>query len=181
ALDQDRSQLCRVLHGMLETTQAPPVIRGAVLGALFQAGDLSDEDLGERLTPFLAKHQPAELAVGVLQGLVQVARETLWHIPQVLQGLNRLIDSWPESHFLSLLPALRLLFTELSPKELDTVAHRLAALNGLADATALTAPAEALNPRELALLAALDEHVAMAAERDGIGTWYRTGLGHDAG
>lgn len=171
-LEEDKALLCQVLSGMLHDKEAPAVVRGAVLGALFQTGTLSGDELSRSIEPFLRVNQPAELAIGCLQGLVQVARETLWRIPEILQGLNRLINEWPESHFLSLLPPLRMLFTELSPKELDTVAHQLAGLNGLADAAGLTETGLELNPRELALLAQLDVYVATVADRSGLSGWY---------
>jgi hypothetical protein len=172
ALNQDKEQLCRVLKQMLAQREAPPVVRGAVLGALFQSGALSGQELIRQLSPFLQSNQPAELTAGCLQGLVQVARETLWHLPELLQALNRLINDWPESHFLKLLPHLRLLFTELSPKELHTVAHRVASLNGLAGAELLNGPPVSLNPQELALLASLDSYVSGTAEQTGLGAWY---------
>jgi hypothetical protein len=171
-LEEDKDLLCRVLEGMRHDNDAPPVLRGAVLGALFQTGALSGDELSGHLEPFLRVNQTPELAVGCLQGLVQVARETLWRIPAILQRLNRLIDDWPESHFLSLLPALRMLFTELSPKELDTVAHRLAGFNGLADAAGLTESGFDFSAQELALMAQLDAYVASAVERSGLSGWY---------
>jgi hypothetical protein len=171
-LAQEKEPLCRLLHQMANEKQAPPVVRGAAVGALFQCGALCAEELAQQLTPFLQLHQPAELTAGCLQGLITVARETLWHVPQILQGLNRLVSDWPESHFLSLLPHLRLLFTELSPKELDRLAHRLAALNGLSEAKRLYESQHSLNPRELTLLASLDNHLRKTAERNGLGAWY---------
>jgi len=171
-LNEDKSLLCQVLGEMLHHRGMPAVVHGAVLGALFQTGALTSEALLRNIEPYLQVNQPPEQAVGCLQGLMQVARETLWRIPEILQALNRLIDDWPESHFLSLLPPLRMLFTELSPKELDTVAQQLADLNGLTGAAMLTNAGLELNPRELTLLAQLDGYVATAIERAGLSGWY---------
>lgn len=171
-LNEDKALLYQVLGEMLHHKGAPAVVHGAVLGALFQTGALTSEELLKNIEPYLQVNQPPEQAVGCLQGLMHVARETLWRIPEILQALNRLIDDWPESHFLSLLPPLRMLFTELSPKELDTVAQQLADLNGLTDAAQLTDATLELNPRELALLAQLDGYVAAAIERAGLSRWY---------
>lgn len=171
-LEEDKTLLRRVLEEMLHDNDAPAVVRGAVLGALFQTGALSGEELIRSIEPFLRVNQPPELAVGCLQGLMQVGREVLWRIPEILQGLNRLMNEWPEAHFLSLLPPLRMLFTELSPKELDTVAQQLAGLNGLADAAALTESGFDLSPQELVLLGELNTYVATAVERSGLSEWY---------
>jgi hypothetical protein len=150
----------------------PGLIRGACLGLLFQGGRMTTEALNRRLEVLLMPHQPSEVTVGTLQGLIRIARETLWRVPAVLDRLNQLIDRWPEEHFIKLLPALRLLFTDLSPRETHTLAQRVVEINGWARPEELMRPMDAFTAEELIVLQSMDAYVVEGLTRLNLGQWF---------
>lgn len=170
-LQADSELLCTTLFGLLNNKQAPSVVRGAALGAMFKMSAMSSETLTQHLEPFLQVNQPIELTVGCLHGLTQVARETLWLIPEILEKLNHRINDWPESHFLTLLPSLRRLFTEFSPKELNTVARKISTMNDFAEYQDLTDSSLTLSAAELSTLTQLDAYVTATIEKLGLNDW----------
>lgn len=162
------------LADLRDARQCPGLIRGACLGLLFQGGQMSIEDLNRQISILLQPHQPVEVTVGSLQGLVKTARETLWRVPAILDRLNALIDQWPEDHFLRMLPAMRLLFTDFSPQEMDRVARQVAGLNGLAGSEDLTRAAAVFSPGAMAVLARAEAALNEAVTRMNLTPWFET-------
>lgn len=173
----DKALYWENLHILLQDRACSPAFRGAALALLFLDGQLCETEITQRLRVFLQPGQPAEFSVGFLRGLLSIARETLWRVPALLERINELIAGWPEAHFLTMLPALRLLFTDLSPKEIDTVAEKLAFLLGAQDKYQLTAEVADFSADELAMTAQLDEFLRRHVDRAGLADWF----GHAAG
>jgi hypothetical protein len=65
-----------------------------------------------------------------LRGLLKTARSLLWQVPDVLASLNDVLGAWDEERFVKLLPLLRLALADLTPRETDLTAKRVAALLG---------------------------------------------------
>lgn len=160
------------LEALLKDIGATGLIRGACLGLLFQGGQLTVAEMNAALAVMLKPHQPAEVTVGGLRGLIQVARETLWRVPAVLAQLNALIGQWPEDHFLGLLPQLRRLFTDLSPRETDTVARRVADLNHMGTGQGLIGGNLSMSGEDAAALAAADAFVTAGIAHLGLQPWF---------
>lgn len=148
------------LHNLVDSDQAAGAIRGAALGILFQSGHITQLELGQYLSRFLQQGQDPELVLGIIYGLISVAREVLWRVPGVLQHINQIMTGWSEEYFLQMLPSMRRLFSQLTPQEVDKVATELVTLNQLnvsPDALYETTPA--FSEKELALMTTLDSFV----------------------
>ena len=161
-----------LLQGLLANTGCPAVIRGGCLGLLYQNGRVGTDEINAQLAVFLQPNQPKEVTIGCLQGLTRAAREVLWRLPAVLAHLNRLMTTWPEEHFLSMLPDLRMLFSDLAPKEIDAVAGQVAKLNRLTDKTLMMDVQTDFSPAELALGPLLDAAIRQRIEEAHLTEWF---------
>jgi hypothetical protein len=83
----------------------------------------------------------------------------------VLKHINSIMLAWPEAYFLQMLPTLRRLFTQLTPKEIDQVASQLVVVNNLkATPERLYDKVILFSAAELALLQSIDGFVAEAMQ-----------------
>jgi len=153
----------------LHRDNASPLIRGAVAGLLYAAGQLSEADLATALDGHInGMSQPRE-AVGFLRGLLHTAREAAWQQESLLRVLDRLLQHWDEPGFVAVLPELRLAFAGMTPKETDRIAEAVAQLHGASQFGPLVRYdlSEAEVQRHLALSASVRELLTA----DGLDAW----------
>jgi hypothetical protein len=62
---------------------------------------------------------------------LRTARNVLWQVPEVIASIHELLRQWEEGHFVRQLPALRLAFADLTPRECDRVAKEVARHGGV--------------------------------------------------
>jgi hypothetical protein len=110
----------------------PPysTICGAIAGLLFGAGRMDQAQLDELVVGYLIGISDSQKRVGFLRGLLKTCREAAWQNPRLIHSLNEIIAGWDEAEFISALPALRLALADLTPRETDKVAARVAGLHG---------------------------------------------------
>jgi hypothetical protein len=104
-LAQLKGVACAILW-VAERIAVPRVAQ--VFGEAFAAASLVPEDVGL-----------------FLQGFLRVARGRIGREPELLAMVTERFLAWDESEFIEVLPALRLAFTQLSPRESRDLAHRL--------------------------------------------------------
>ncbi len=108
-------------------------MRGGAVGLLYGDGNLGEEELTRHLRGhLLSSRDDGADGPNFLRGLLKTARNVLWQVPGILAGLNEVLRGWDEDRFVKLLPLLRLALAELTPRETDLVAKRIAALLGAA-------------------------------------------------
>jgi len=149
-----------------------PALAGAVAALAYLAGV---RDAG-----FLVGHVRGHLGgayadaadnVAALNGMVAIAPELLWRVPEVLGAIDGLIAALDDERFVAQLPHLRLAFSALNPRETDEVAARIAARHD-ADGEALQAPVVyGMGEEELRANLGLSEKVRASLAADGLQDW----------
>ena len=113
-------------------------ICGAIGGLLFSAGRMDQAQLDELVTGCLVGINDSQKRVGFLRGLLKTCREAAWQNLQLVQSLNEILGGWDEAEFITALPSLRLALADLTPRETDKVAARVAELHGEQELGTLT-------------------------------------------
>jgi hypothetical protein len=109
--------------------------------------------------------------VAALNGMVAIAPELLWRVPELLAVIDGLIGGLDDERFIAQLPHLRLAFSALNPRETDEVAARIAARHG-AGGEALQPPVVyGIGEEELRINLALSEKVRASLAADGLQDW----------
>lgn len=114
------------------TTQGNAAVRGGAVGLLFGDGVWDDGQVVATLRGHLqsSRDDGAEGA-DFLRGLLQTARSVLWNVSGVLEGITGVVAAWDERRFVQMLPLMRLALADLTPRETDLVARRVAASLGV--------------------------------------------------
>lgn len=106
------------------------LVRGACTGLMHIAGDIDAGDIAGAVEGYLAGGLPIQQAVDFLRGVFATAREAAWQEDGVIAALDSALAAWDDDVFVGVLPGLRLAFAELTPRETDRVADRVAGLHG---------------------------------------------------
>ena len=114
----------RILLGVTEGNQ---MIRGATAGILYGDGQLHADALLQMLQGSLLGPEGTVF----LRGLMRTARSVLWQIPECIDTLHERLKNWDEDQFIAQLPFLRLAFSNLTPRECDQFAKRVAERTGM--------------------------------------------------
>lgn len=139
--------LGELLHRRALDSAAPPALRGAAAGALWQAAEV-DPSLAfdEAAVVAAARRLPNAGVLGDwLIGLFALARGVATQAPQLVAALDSLIAGFGEDEFLAALPALRQAFGWFPPRERAALAEQVARLHGRGSGLAaalLTLPAD---------------------------------------
>ncbi len=127
-LQQLRSDALRALAA---TSGGSAALRGGAVGLLYGDGKMIEEDLVGHLRGHLhSSREDGADGPNFLRGLLKTARSLLWQAAGVLASIHEVVESWDEERFVKLLPLVRLALADLTPRETDLVAKRVAALLG---------------------------------------------------
>ncbi len=155
------------LRDLVGRNEGSAAIRGGALGLLFGDGQLDPAELvGHVRGHLLGPRAGGADGVALLRGLLRTARSVLWSVPEVVAGLHEQFAAWDEEHFLQLLPALRLAFADLTPRECVRTAGMVSALAG--EAPRLLAAPEGFAESDLLRGVAVNRGVVEALARDGL-------------
>ena len=159
------------LNELIAASSCPAVLRGAGAGLLFGDGAMTPEDLVIRFQGHL--HHTGEAGhagAAYLRGLLRTARSVLWLVPEVLDCLHRTLCDWEEDRFVDALPELRLAFADLTPRECDLVARRVAGIAGDEEASQSLAKGalEGFNEQDLMRAIAVNRQVLDLLKQDGL-------------
>jgi hypothetical protein len=144
-------------------------ICGAIAGLLFSAGRIDQDQLDSLVVGYLIRIADSQKRVGFLRGLLKTCREAAWQNLQLIQSLDEIIAHWEESEFVSALPSLRLALADLTPRETDKVAARVASLYGEHDLGELVE--FRISEGELEFNRRLTEVVLKTLAHDGLAHW----------
>ncbi len=122
-------------------TPARSEIAGAAAGLLHGLGRIDPQQVCKIVRQYLdAAVEDIGGVCGVVRGLMMTGRETFWRCDELLQGIDVIFNQWEESRFNRALPHMRLAFSQLSPKEVDSIAARVAQLHKVEDIGPLINP-----------------------------------------
>lgn len=157
------------LEGLIRDTGTPPrsEIAGAAAGLLHGSGKIDEQRVCEVVGRYLdAAVEDVGNACGVVRGLMTTAREAFWHMDSLLRSIDKLFQRWEEGRFNNALPHMRLAFSQLSPKEVDSVAGRVAGLHNVDEIGPLLNPDIAEEDMQLAVRVA--ELMNRSLKEDGL-------------
>lgn len=128
----DGGRFDRAVSTVLDNSDCPPLLSGALMGLLVQADLRDDASLASLLRGTLGGvgFLPGDGAAA-LNGLLMTAPMLLWQSRNVLQAAEDSLSALGDEAFLAILPALRLSLTQLNPHETDRLAEELVDLLGL--------------------------------------------------
>ena len=144
-------------------------ICGAIGGLLYSAGRMDQTQLDELVVGCLIGITDSQKRVGFLRGLLRTCREAAWQNERLVHSLNEIFTNWDESEFIKALPSLRLALADLTPRETDKVATRVAELHGEKDLGALIEVR--ITEGELEFNRRLTELVLTSLANDGLSHW----------
>ena len=155
------------LRELVGGTGGAAAVRGGALGLLFGDGRIGpDELVGHVRGHLLGPRAGGAEGAALLRGLLRTARSVLWSVPEVVAVLHEQLASWDEGRFIGLLPALRLAFADLTPRECDRVAEMVAALAG--EAPSLAPAPDEFAESDLLRGVAVNRRVVEALALDGL-------------
>jgi hypothetical protein len=145
-----------------------PLLRGALLGLLYTLQASSETEIVGEFEAYVRGNRGGGTIAGdFLDGLLRLSKGLLLGSRALLLALHELIEKLDWEDFVRLLPALRRAFTVYTPREVDLLAERVAALSGptgsVRSLTNLTLP-----PKELIKLHRLDQEVNESLRKWGI-------------
>jgi hypothetical protein len=120
---------------------------------------------------FAGSHLETADQIRILTGVMKVAPALLWTEPQILAAVDDFLTNVSETDFFNLLPGLRLVFTELSPRETDRLAESLTEIAGgrAADFAARTAQ---VSQSEADIGRVFEQEFRATLEHDGLADWF---------
>lgn len=124
----------KTLSRLLPSWQDIELLVGAVHALEFIDGITDETSLALRLKQHFGVGANAETAVAYISGMLQAVPTLFLHYSEATAMLDRLITSWDEETFISLLPDLRLAFTGLKPIQTNDLANQVANLHGVSAA-----------------------------------------------
>lgn len=132
----DRELYVVALERLVAATNPFPrsEVAGAAAGILHSLGRLDENGVCHIIENYLdSSMTDVGAACGAVRGLMMTGRESFWRMRGLLLKIDQLFENWEEDRFRVALPHLRLAFSQLSPKEVDLVAERVAALHDIED------------------------------------------------
>ncbi|MBI4922296.1 MAG: hypothetical protein HY834_11145 [Devosia nanyangense] len=144
-----------------------PMLAGAVTAFALIDGQGDAVVLGERLRGELASgYVDPGRRLAFLSGVIAIARELLWTVPEIIAALHDVVARADETAFYTLVPHLRLALMPLDPREVDRLAEEVATrVGGRPDQLATHIE---ISESELANNLRLDRQLADVMARDGV-------------
>ena len=102
----------------------------AAAGVLFGEGRIVESELLRLVAGYLGGTCEPKKITGFLRGLLATAREVPWQLTDLLRAFDEQLGKWDQATFFAVLPDLRLAFTDLTPREILSVADQVAGLHG---------------------------------------------------
>lgn len=118
----------------LEQARLAPQIDGAITAFALLDGRADGSVLARKLRGELAAAyvRPAD-RLAFLGGIIAVARELLWTLPEVIEALDKVIAEVDDEEFIALVPHLRLALMPLDPRDIDRLSAMVAQRLGISE------------------------------------------------
>ncbi|MDR2656183.1 MAG: DUF5682 family protein [Oscillospiraceae bacterium] len=128
---EDGALFPEALEDLLARKNCPPLLDGAASGLLYKSGELSLEGTLARANAyFTSTGETLTFSGRFLRGLFMTARDLVFYDDGFLKGLESLLENFSYEDFLTLLPDLRLSFTNFSPGEINRIAEKVLEILG---------------------------------------------------
>ncbi len=108
----------------------PGMLRGAIAGLEWRGGRIDDDHLLATTAGHLAPASESTVGGEFLNGLISVARDTLWEVDSMVPVLSDAFSHLDEEQFLRRVPSFRSAFAALTPRQTDRLADIVATITG---------------------------------------------------
>ena len=173
----DDTVVLRSALSRLRIQAEAPGVLGAALALGVTAGEVSDEELGERVRAMFAPGADSERALRFFDGVMQAAPDLFLHTPELFNAVERAVVCLEPTAFLELLPDLRRCFSRLRPIEVANLAQTIAERTGL-DPSALATAHVSLDASDLRMGTAVEQALLASLAQDQLLTLVAV-LNHD--
>lgn len=106
-------------------------LKGAIHTLQFLDHQIEQQQLQQQLQLAFAIGSSPEDSVQYLHGMFFIAPEIFVQSQVAIDALHQLVSDWTEDEFIQILPDLRYIFSQLSPKQSTQVAKLIAKITGL--------------------------------------------------
>lgn len=113
----------------------------------------------------------AEVAVSYLQGLMSIAPEVFIQSTLAIKSLQSLMGTWTEQTFLAILPDLRFIFSQLTPKQSHQLSQHVAQDLGLSNQADLLQVHHDISVEDVQHGSQLNHQLTQLLQGDGVLSW----------
>ena len=147
-------------------------LRGAMDTLAFLDQRHSQQQLQQHIQQAFALGSLPEYAVQYLQGMFHIAPEIFVQSQLAIHTLHQLIQQWDEDTFLSILPDLRFIFSQLSPKQSQIIADQVAQYTGLSPHIQLNTTHLDISEAEMLYGTQLNQRLNQLLTQDGLASYF---------
>ena len=147
-------------------------LRGAIDTLSFLDKRHSQHQLQQHIQQAFALGSLPEYAVQYLQGMFHIAPEIFVQSHVAIQCLHQLVKQWEEDTFIAILPDLRFIFSQLTPKQSQIIADKIAQYTDLAPHLHLDQVHLDISESEMLYGAHLNQQLKQMLQHDGLANWF---------
>lgn len=146
-------------------------LKGALDTLMFLDHRIDQDQLQHHLKIAFAIGCDADEAVQYIQGMFAIAPEILVQSPLAIHALYDLVKQWREETFLQILPDLRYIFSQLSPKQNSSVSQNVARMAGLSEDVILDQVHSHISEQDMLHATHLNQQLQQLLQHDQLEHW----------
>lgn len=150
-------------------------LKGALDILMFLDHRLEQEQLKVYLKQAFEIGADPDEAVSYLQGLFFIAPEFFVQSHIAIESLYELVSHWQEAIFLQILPDLRYIFSQLTPKQSTQISQKIARITGLNQDSVLDQVHTHVEEKDMLMGANLNQKLQQLLEHDLLAHWVKQG------
>lgn len=175
--EHDQNALLALFYQHIQRSQLDKFrlskLKGALDSLIFLDHRLDQEQLKAHLQTAFAVGSEADEAVQYVQGMFAIAPEIFVQSAIAIQSLYELVAHWREETFLQILPDLRYIFSQLSPKQNSAVSQHIAQMAGLSDQAILDQVYSDISEHDMLVAAHLNQQLQQILQHDQLEDWLK--------
>ncbi len=146
-------------------------MKGAVDVLLYLDHKATQQDLQQQLKLAFAIGSDPEQSVNYLHGMFFIAPEIFVQSLIAIEALHELVSHWDEETFIQILPDLRYIFSQLTPKQSTELSKTIAQITGLSDDIILDDVMSHISENDVLHGLALNQQLQKMFEFDHLNQW----------
>ncbi|AOA57363.1 DUF5682 family protein [Acinetobacter larvae] len=176
------AKLLTLLYQQIDRQRLQQFHLSPLLGALdvlqFLDQRIDQAQLSQRLKQSFATGSQADQSVQYLQGMFFIAPEIFVQSPIAIEALYQLVSGWSEEDFIQILPDLRYAFSQLNPKQSQTIAEKIATLSGLSSQDVLDQVFAQFSEQDMLQGLQLNQQLQHLYGHDQLQDWFENHAAH---
>ena len=175
--EQDQSSFLTLFYQHIQRSKLEEFrlnkLKGALDSLMFLDHQIDQEQLKTYLKTAFAIGSDADEAVQYVQGMFVIAPEIFVQSSIAIQSLYELVSHWREETFLQILPDLRYIFSQLSPKQNSAVSQHIAQMAGLSGQVILDQVYSDISEHDMLNTAHLNQQLQQILQHDQLENWLK--------